>query len=273
MFLGWWNPLLPPGYSITLYILWANPFFPYFTNHPMWQPYSSNSRWNLWTFSISGWHFPWLSYPPWVALPWPIMAPWPRQDLFAEEADPALGNGGLGRLAACFLDSMATLPLGIAGLGPRDPNGLDPHWGHVVPGTDDLGWYMLVPPRYQEGRCFRPMLQGISPAMAEHMVQDLHFGILEFPLTGMAWRTGREVRRSSKGLEKKRFGRSKLEASKSSSLWVGRACWGPMVSIWVVLLRGKFARTKQFGFGSRSLGVQPKHGLLRVSTYSLMVPP
>ena len=41
------------------------------------------------------------------------------QELTEHEEDPGLGNGSLGRLAACYMDSLATLEIPVIGYGVR----------------------------------------------------------------------------------------------------------------------------------------------------------
>ena len=77
-------------------------------------------------------------------------------EIIAEEGDPGLGNGGLGRLAACFMDSLATLRIPAMGYGIRYEYGMfrqDIENGKQVERPDtwteqDIAWQFRRPSKH-----------------------------------------------------------------------------------------------------------------------------
>ena len=92
-------------------------------------------------------------------------------EVLASEPDAALGNGGLGRLAACFLDSMATLGLPAFGYGIRYEFGLfEQHF--------ERGWQVEYPEQWlQFGNPWEfPRAEALYPVQFYGRVEEVRDG-------------------------------------------------------------------------------------------------
>ncbi len=108
------------------------------------------------------------------------------QEFLEIDREPGLGNGGLGRLAACYLDSMATLELPAAGYGIRYEYG-------IFEQTFVDGWQVERPDEW---------LLHANPwefAMPDDMVQVHYYGSTEYVYQSdgsyhVQWKPGLTVR-------------------------------------------------------------------------------
>lgn len=95
--------------------------------------------------------------------------------LFDEEPDAGLGNGGLGRLAACFLDSMATLQIPAIGYGLRYEYGMfrqEIQNGRQVEHPDN---WLLYPDPWEVARHVEMVDVGIN---CSFQLKDAHLSVI-----------------------------------------------------------------------------------------------
>ena len=100
-------------------------------------------------------------------------------EIIAQEEEPGLGNGGLGRLAACFIDSMASMQIPAIGYGIRYEFGIfdqEIHDGWQVEKTDK--WLRKGNP-WESGR--PELLVNVNFGGRSEMFTD-SFGKNRFPL-------------------------------------------------------------------------------------------
>ena len=150
-------------------------------------------------------------------------------DILEQEADPALGNGGLGRLAACFMDSLATLDLPAFGYGINYRFGLFRQsfaGGKQVESPDawredNCPWGIERPKRKQRIRLYGRVTEKAGKASWED-TQEILGMPWDIPVTGYATDTVNTLRlwesRAAEGFDLSSFDEGRYHDSRSQEI-------------------------------------------------------